>query len=73
MGAKEAFAKRTDIRPSGILYNKQNTEKFENELFDYYLKTFYSTLFNVGSILIKGTGHFFETLSVGSVPGADHS
>ena len=22
---------------------------------------------------IKGTGHFFETLSVGSVPGADHS
>ena len=23
--------------------------------------------------VIKGTGHFFETLSVGSVPGADHS
>ena len=22
---------------------------------------------------IKGTGHFFETLSVGSVPGTDHS
>ena len=22
---------------------------------------------------VKGTGHFFETLSVGSVPGADHS
>ena len=22
---------------------------------------------------IKGTGHFFETLSFGSVPGADHS
>ena len=22
---------------------------------------------------IKGAGHFFETLSVGSVPGADHS
>ena len=26
----------------------------------------------VGSI-IKGTGHFFETLSVGSVPDTDHS
>ena len=23
--------------------------------------------------LFKGTGHFFETLSVGSVPGTDHS
>ena len=23
--------------------------------------------------LIKGTGHFFETLSVGSLPGTDHS
>ena len=22
---------------------------------------------------VKGTGHFFETLSVGSVPGTDHS
>ena len=22
---------------------------------------------------IKGTGHFLETLSVGSVPGTDHS
>ena len=22
---------------------------------------------------LKGTGHFFETLSVGSVPGTDHS
>jgi len=43
LGAKEAFAKRTDIRPSGILYNKQDTEKFENELFDYYFNlTFYS-------------------------------
>ena len=23
--------------------------------------------------ILKGTGHFFETFSVGSVPGADHS
>ena len=23
--------------------------------------------------LLKGTGHFFETLSVASVPGTDHS
>ena len=22
---------------------------------------------------VKGTGHFFETLSVGSLPGTDHS
>ena len=25
------------------------------------------------ALLLKGTGPFFETLSVGSVPGADHS
>ena len=24
-------------------------------------------------LFLKGTGHFFETLSVGSVPGTDHS
>ena len=28
---------------------------------------------NSGNFLLKGTGHFFETLSVGSVPGTDHS
>ena len=27
---------------------------------------------NLG-VVLKGTGHFFETLSVGSVPGTDHS
>ena len=30
-------------------------------------------IFTIIIIVIKGTGHFFETLSVGSVPGADHS
>ena len=37
-----------------------------------------STLLNFisrtnGKFLVKGTGHFFETLSVASVPGTDHS
>ena len=40
-----------------------------------------TSLKKVGSLItlkktgrhFKGTGHFFETLSVGSVPGTDHS
>ena len=33
----------------------------------------YSLVQSRGLQMIKGTGHFFETLSVGSVPGAGHS
>ena len=36
---------------------------FEDEMCNYIRLLF----------AIKGTGHFFETLSVGSVPGTDHS
>ena len=34
---------------------------------------FMVTVVIVTPMIFKGTGHFFETLSVGSVPGTDHS
>ena len=58
---------------------KQNANKTKFEILktrsEYPIRVYiHPSQFNFTSVCpFKGTGHFFETLSVGSVPGADHS
>ena len=67
--------------PLGVLlYNNNNhlplfhiRQGVNKKGYKCVLNIFLSDFLDSNVSIFKGTGHFFETLSVGSVPGADHS
>ena len=65
------------------VHNRQSLDQFTADLevktktcfcmFQFARKKFHRRSQPEFPIVLKGTGHFFQTLSVGSVPGTDHS